>query len=150
MLVIAARQVRPVRLAILCVCRSVLVEKKGPAFPLREKKVGSQDTRPLSSVAHVDNRPSVRCSLYYRHGGSDCVVPAGKQGTVTSNLITLAQGGYGHFASEENDDHNPDRVKPRSLFNLGIGTDNLLHREGRKRVTASHRDRQLNECCGAL
>jgi outer membrane receptor protein involved in Fe transport len=38
----------------------------------------------------------------------------------------------------ENDDHNPDRVKARSVFNLGIGTDNLLHQtEGTKRYTAS-------------
>jgi hypothetical protein len=37
----------------------------------------------------------------------------------------------------ENDDHNPDRVRPRNIFNLGIGTDNLTHREGRRRVTAS-------------
>ena len=41
------------------------------------------------------------------------------------------------FPSQENDDHNPDRVKPRNLFNLGIGTDNLLHREGHLRYTAS-------------
>jgi hypothetical protein len=68
---------------------------------------------------------------------TDCTGPGGKQGLVTSKLIALPQGGYGPFPSAENDDHNPDRVKPRSLFNLGIGTDNLLHREGRKRVTAS-------------
>jgi hypothetical protein len=52
-------------------------------------------------------------------------------GTVTSKLITLPQAG------QENDDHNPDRVKARNLFNLGIGTDNLLHSEGKKRITAS-------------
>ena len=28
-------------------------------------------------------------------------------------------------------------MKPRSIFNLGIGTDNLLHSEGRRRLTAS-------------
>jgi hypothetical protein len=49
----------------------------------------------------------------------------------------LPQGGYGPFPSQENDDHNPDRVKPRNLFNLGIGTDNLTHREGKTRLTAS-------------
>jgi hypothetical protein len=68
---------------------------------------------------------------------SDCVGPGGKQGLVTSKLITLPQGGYGPFPSQENDDHNPDRVKPRNVFNLGIGTDNLLHREGNRRITAS-------------
>ena len=59
-------------------------------------------------------------------GPADC---AGK--VVTSKLITLPQGGTG------NDDHNPDRVQPRHVFNLGIGTDNLLHTEKRERITAS-------------
>jgi hypothetical protein len=52
-------------------------------------------------------------------------------GTVTSKLLTLPQTG------QENDDHNPDRVKPRNLFNAGIGTDNLLHAEGRRRILLS-------------
>ena len=47
------------------------------------------------------------------------------------------KGGYGAFPSQENDDHNPDRVKPRNVFNLGVGTDNLFHAEGHKRFTAS-------------
>ena len=52
-------------------------------------------------------------------------------GRVTSTLLTLPQTG------QENDDHNPDRVKPRNVFNLGIGTDNLFHSEGHKKITAS-------------
>jgi hypothetical protein len=68
---------------------------------------------------------------------ADCTGPGGKQGVVTSKLITLPQGGYGPFPSAENDDHNPDRVKPRNVLDLGIGTDNLLHREGKRRYTAS-------------
>jgi len=28
-------------------------------------------------------------------------------------------------------------VKPRNVFNLGVGTDNLFHREGHTKVTAS-------------
>jgi len=48
---------------------------------------------------------------------------------VTSALLTLPAAGTG------NPDHNPDRVKPRQLLNLGFGTDNLLHREGHKRIT---------------
>jgi hypothetical protein len=59
------------------------------------------------------------------------------QGPVTSRLITLPQGGFNGMPSHENDDHNPDRVKPRNVFNLGIGTDNLLHNESPRRVTAS-------------
>ena len=52
-------------------------------------------------------------------------------GNVTSKLLTLPQAG------QENDDHNPDRVKPRNVFNLGVGSDNLLHWEGRTRIVAS-------------
>ena len=51
-------------------------------------------------------------------------------GPVTSKLVTLPQAG------QENDDHNPDRVKPRNVFNLGIGSDNLFHSEKREKVTA--------------
>ena len=68
---------------------------------------------------------------------SDCTSPGGKIGTVTSKLITLPQGGYGPFPSQENDDHNPDRVKPRNVLNLGVGTDNLFHTEKKTRLTAS-------------
>jgi hypothetical protein len=65
----------------------------------------------------------------YTNGGlgpDDC-----GSSVVTSKLLTLPQAG------QENDDHNPDRVKPRHVFNLGIGTDNLMHAEGKKRIVAS-------------
>jgi len=52
-------------------------------------------------------------------------------GQATSKLLTLPQTG------QEDDDHNPDRVKPRQVFNLGVGTDNLLHTEKREKITAS-------------
>lgn len=53
-------------------------------------------------------------------------------GTVTSKLVTLPQAGAG------NDDHNPNRVKPRNILNLGLGTDNLLHKaDGTRRFTAA-------------
>src|SRR5579862_977378 len=52
-------------------------------------------------------------------------------GPVTSKLLTLPQAG------QENDDHNPDRVKPRHVLNLGVGSDNLFHTEGRRKITAS-------------
>jgi len=58
-------------------------------------------------------------------------------GPVTSKLITLPQGGFNGIPSHENDDHNPDRVTPRHVFNLGVGTDNLFHNEAVRRVTAS-------------
>ena len=68
---------------------------------------------------------------------SNCLSAGSGIGNVTSKLITLPQGGYGGFPSQENDDHNPDRVKPRNVFNLGIGTDNLFHTEKRQKFTAS-------------
>jgi len=68
---------------------------------------------------------------------SDCVTASGGQGKVTSKLLTLPQGGYDNFSSQENDDHNPDRVKARHVLDLGVGTDNLLHAEKRQRITAS-------------
>ncbi len=50
-------------------------------------------------------------------------------GIGTSTLLTLPQTGT------ENDDHNPDRVKPRNLFDASIGTDNLFHNEKGGHVT---------------
>lgn len=47
-----------------------------------------------------------------------------------STLLTLPQTGT------ENDDHNPDRVKARNMFDLAIGTDNLLRSENSKRIFA--------------
>jgi hypothetical protein len=68
---------------------------------------------------------------------STCVNPDGSMGLVTSRLINLPQGGYAGFPSQENDDHNPARVKPRNILSLGIGTDNLFHVEGPRRWIAS-------------
>jgi hypothetical protein len=42
-------------------------------------------------------------------------------GPVTSTLLTLPQAGT------ENNDHNPNRVQPRNLFDVAVGTDNLTH-----------------------
>jgi hypothetical protein len=47
-------------------------------------------------------------------------------GPVTSTLLTLPGAGT------ENNDHNPDRVKARNLFDAAFGTDNLFHAERRK------------------
>ena len=46
-----------------------------------------------------------------------------------STLLTLPQTGT------ENNDHNPDRVQPRNLFDVAVGTDNLLRSETSRRVT---------------
>ena len=66
---------------------------------------------------------------------TDCTNPNGTQGRVTSKLLTLPQGGYNAFQNPNNPlfpsqfdaDHNPDRVKPRHLFDIAVGDDNLLH-----------------------
>ena len=50
-------------------------------------------------------------------------------GIVKSTLLTLPQAG------DENDDHNPDRVKSRNLFDAAIGTDNVFHSETRNKVS---------------
>jgi hypothetical protein len=71
------------------------------------------------------------------HPLTTCVGPGGAQGLVTSTLLTLPQGGYAGFPSQENDDHNPDRVKPRNVINIALGSDNLFHSEGARRYTAS-------------
>jgi hypothetical protein len=47
-------------------------------------------------------------------------------GPVTSKLITLPQGGFNGIPSQENDDHNPDRVNPRNLFDIAVGDENLF------------------------
>jgi hypothetical protein len=50
---------------------------------------------------------------------------------VVSKLLTLPQAG------QEENDHNPNRVNPRHVFDLGLGSDNLLHTEKRARLTGS-------------
>jgi hypothetical protein len=86
------------------------------------------------SDAAIALTPNQQASIGLACGGTFATVEnpiTACNGTVTSKLLTLPQAG------QENDDHNPDRVKARNLFNLGIGTDNLLHSEGKKRITAS-------------
>jgi hypothetical protein len=46
-----------------------------------------------------------------------------------STLLTLPQTGT------ENNDHNPDRVQPRNLFDVAVGTDNLFRSESVRRIT---------------
>ncbi len=60
-----------------------------------------------------------------RRRGSDVPRSAAnlRRRLVTSTLLTLPQTGA------ENNDHNPDRVKPRNLFDMAVGTDNLFHAE---------------------
>jgi hypothetical protein len=49
----------------------------------------------------------------------------------TSSLLTIPA------LNAENDDHNPPRVAPRSLFDLSMGEDNLLHRKEADKRTLS-------------
>ena len=49
----------------------------------------------------------------------------------------------------ENDDHNPPRIAPRHVFDIGVGTDNLFHQE-RFRTTLRIRRHQFHEQGRAL
>jgi hypothetical protein len=49
-------------------------------------------------------------------------------GIIASTLLTLPP------ASVANNDHNPDRVKPRDIFDLAVGTDNLFRTETVRKV----------------
>jgi hypothetical protein len=49
----------------------------------------------------------------------------------TSSLLTIPA------VNAENDDHHPPRVAPRSLFDLTLGEDNLLHRKQDNKRTLS-------------
>jgi len=55
--------------------------------------------------------------------------------TLTSPLTTCAPSQYGSTLvsipapGTENDDHNPPRTKPRSLFDVSVGDDNLFHND---------------------
>jgi hypothetical protein len=49
-------------------------------------------------------------------------------GTIASTLLTLPA------AAVANNDHNPDRVKPRNVFDIALGTDNLFRVETTRKV----------------
>jgi hypothetical protein len=50
---------------------------------------------------------------------------------LTSSLLSFPK------PNAENDDHNPPRIAPRSLFDLSFGEDNLLHRNTSDKRTLS-------------
>ena len=49
-------------------------------------------------------------------------------GAIASTLLTLP------MAAVANNDHNPDRVNPRNIFDIALGTDNLLRTETVRKV----------------
>jgi hypothetical protein len=65
----------------------------------------------------------------YTNGGLTPAQCAGQ--AVASKLIVLPT------PAAANPDLNPARVEPRNIFNLGLGTDNLFHKESRQHFTAS-------------
>jgi len=83
------------------------------------------------------HRPGLQRS--FRHGKQSSHRLCSRRQTGHSHLETdqPSTRWIRKFPSQENDDHNPARVKPRNIFNPGIGTDNLFHSEGNKRFTAS-------------
>jgi hypothetical protein len=50
-------------------------------------------------------------------------------GTIASTLLTLPP------AALANPDHDPDRVKPRNVFDIAMGTDNVFHSETVRKVS---------------
>ena len=59
----------------------------------------------------------------------------GEQASLSFQITSCNSPNYGAqriniiVPGKENDDHNPPRTKPRNIFHLGIGSDNLLHSE---------------------
>lgn len=89
---------------------------------------------PDAGFAMADLTPNQQVSIGLACGGTYATVAAPIRNCgsmVTSRLLTLPQIG------QENDDHNPDRVRPRNILNLGVGSDNLFHTEKTTRWTAS-------------
>jgi hypothetical protein len=92
---------------------------------------------PDSDFALTNLSPAQQTSIGLSCGGKlatfqNALSPTDCGGSaVLSKLLVLPQAGA------ENDDHNPDRVKPRNVLNLGIGSDNLFHSEKHSRITAS-------------
>jgi hypothetical protein len=90
----------------------------------------------VSGVPDVAAALALRASQQVDIGFACAGVPATFEAPIrncpgigTSTLLTLPQTGA------ENDDHNPDRVKQRSLFDIAVGTDNLFHKESGPRWT---------------
>jgi hypothetical protein len=50
-------------------------------------------------------------------------------GRIASTLLTLPS------AASANNDLNPGRVKPRNIFDLALGTDNLFHSETSRKIS---------------
>ncbi len=68
---------------------------------------GSQHATPTQAIPSLTNTPYGQC-LASQFGSTFIAVPA---------------------PNTENDDHNPQRIQPRSLFDLSVGDDNLFHNE---------------------
>ncbi len=56
-----------------------------------------------------------------------------RSGVLGPALATSSAGGLGSLylkipkPGTENDDHNPQRIQPRSLFDIAVGHDNIFH-----------------------
>lgn len=92
----------------------------------------------VSGIPHTDAAldltPNQQVSIGLACGGTFATVvnPLSSCSTaITSKLANIPT------PADANDDYNPGRVKPRHVFNLGVGSDNLTHREGNRRLTAS-------------
>jgi hypothetical protein len=84
------------------------------------------------AAATLELTPNQQVDIGLSCNGVPATVAApltGCAGVVKSTLLTLPQTGL------ENDDHNPDRVKARNLFDVAVGTDNLFRSENRNKVS---------------
>ncbi len=78
--------------------------------------------------------PAQRTTIGLSCGGLFATFNAGFSscgGAVKSKLLNIPS------PSVANDDHNPARVKPRNIFNMAVGTDNLFHSDNSRRIVAS-------------
>ena len=59
----------------------------------------------------------------------------GQQASLSYRITSCASPNYGAqrinilAPGTENDDHNPPRTKPRNIFHVGMGNDNIFHKE---------------------
>ncbi len=64
----------------------------------------------------------------------------GEQASLSYRITSCSSSNYGAqrinilSPGTENDDHNPPRTKPRNIFHLGVGNDNVLHNKERIRT----------------
>jgi len=70
-----------------------------------------------------DQQAQLRHRLQRREGHAHSGFQSCLPSEYSSSLISIPAPGT------ENDDHNPPRIAPRSLFDASVGQDNIFHKE---------------------